>query len=278
MPRTFFPLDQKLPGSSSHDLLGCIVVDPLNPFHFYIPSHQSPSDILHDEKVDTTLDTDIYTVIDNRYGTKLQLKLEKLLNIKRDGESTTSRIISAPFVRTTRFRRHDEVFRVVTANPEVQAGLKEVIRRGKGQAYMVVGVKTCYEGKFVTAIEDRFAVTAEATLPVKEFSSALSTLGYVGKITDPKISVDMWKQLWSASAAKGVGEQVFAVEYRLIKKGYFSPLDMRDMVVPQNGMFGDNEGGNISDGFVEVDGERYRLAENKLAGLPLQDTLLFESD
>jgi hypothetical protein len=277
MPRTFFPLDQRLPGSSSHELLGCIVSEPLNPFHIYTPTHQSPSEILKDIEVDTTLETDIYTVVDNRYGSNLRLQLERLLNIHRESASATSRIIRADSVRTSRLRRHDAVFKGLAADPDVQAGLADVLKRGKGQAYLVVGVKTCYDGSFITAVEDKFSVTAEGTLPVREFAGALSTLGYVGKITDPKVTVAMWKQLHAASAAKGVGEQVFAVEYRLVRKRWLGSPGIGNMAVPQDGMFAGEDGGS-KDAVVQVDGEEYELAENTLAGLPPQDTLLFDSD
>ena len=278
MPRTFFPLDLRLPGSSSHDLLGCIVADPRNPFSEYTPSSQSPSEILKDALVDTVLESDIYSVLDSRYETTVRVKLEKLLNIKRDGSGATSRIFSADCVRTTRFRNHNKVYQRLVANSEVKTDLREILKRGDGQAYMVVGVKTCYDGKFITSVNEKFAVTAEATLPVQEFAGALNALGYVGKITDPKISVDVWKQLHMASAAKGVGEQVFAIEYRLIWKRVVRPPDMRNLVVPNDGMFAAGSDEDVCEDVVEVDGEEYELAANKLAGLLYHDSLLFSPD
>ncbi|CAM1506009.1 Fc.00g116460.m01.CDS01 [Cosmosporella sp. VM-42] len=278
MPRTFLPLDQRLPGSSSHDLLGCIVADPRNPFGEYIPSRQSPSEILKDAQVDTVLETDIYSVLDSRYGANLRVKLEKLLNIKREGSGATSRIFSADCVRTTRFRNHNEVYRRLIANSEVNTGLRDMLKRGNGQVYMVVGVKTCYDGKFITSVNDKFAVTAEATLPVQEIAGALNTLAYVGKITDPKISVDVWKQLHTASVAKGVGEQVFAVEYRLIWRRVVRPPVMRNLIMPNDGMFAADADEVVSEDVVEVDGEDYELAADKLAGMFYQDTLLFSLD
>ncbi|EWY79351.1 hypothetical protein FOYG_17486 [Fusarium oxysporum NRRL 32931] len=279
MSRTFFPLNERLPGTSSHELLGCIVVDPLNPFNIYTPKETPPSTILQHERVDTTLEKDIYTVIDTSYGTKFIAKLERLLRIERDGSTLTSRIINAPFVRTTRLRSHDDIFQRLSAHKEVRGHLGKVLERGGGQAYMVVGVKTCFDGSFVTMVDRTFSITAEATLPVQEFAGALKTLGYLGQITDPKVSLESWNQMRSASAAKGVGEEVFAVEYRLIRKRLVRPPAMRDLVVPQEGMFsekGDQE--HPKPTVVNVGGDDYELAENVLAGLPPQDTLLFAGD
>lgn len=91
---------------------------------------------------------------------------------------------------------------------------------------MAVGVKTCFDGSFITMVNNSFSITSEATLPVEEFAGALKALGYLGQITDPKVSLDVWKQMRSAAAGKGVGEEVFAVEYRLIRKRLVRPPTM----------------------------------------------------
>jgi hypothetical protein len=261
MSQTFFLLNERLPGTSSHDLLGCIVVDPLNPFNIYTPKKKPPSTILQDEMVDTTLEKDIYQVIDTSHGTKFIAKLEQLLRIQRDVSTLTSRIINAPYVRTARLRSHDDIFRKLSAHTEVRAHLGEVLERAGGQAYMAVGVKTCFDGSFVTMKNSNFSITAEATLPVKEFAGALKTLGYLGQITDPKMSLDVWKQIRSAAAAKGVGEEVFAVEYRLIRKRLVRPPAMKNLVVPKEAMFA-KKGERERAKSTVVGGDDYELVEN----------------
>ncbi|KAG7406715.1 hypothetical protein Forpe1208_v014389 [Fusarium oxysporum f. sp. rapae] len=193
MSQTFSPLNKRLPGAFSHDLLRWIVVDPLNPFDSCTPKETPPSTILQDEKVDTTLEKDIYAVIDTSYGISSIVKLERLLRIQREGSTLNSRIINAPFVRTARLRNHEDIFRKLSAYAEVQAHLGEVLEHGGGQAYIVVEVKTCFDGSFVTMVNRTFSITAEVTLLVEGFAGALKTLGYLGQITDPKVLLARWK-------------------------------------------------------------------------------------
>lgn len=74
---------------------------------------------------------------------------------------------------------------------------------------------------------------------------------------------------------KGVGEQVFAVEYRVVKRKIWGANVVLDSTVEWgSGMFGDEEGKSQGEEKAVVVGLEYQLADDPLEELPPQYELI----
>ena len=120
-----------------------------------------------------------------------------------------------------------------------------------------------------------FSLTANATLPLSKFSESLAALGYIGALKDPQLSLMKWDQLRYGGATKGVGEQVFAIEYRLIKRKVFGKSMLTGpMAEWGSGMFGNGGDANLANNQSMV--LDYQLADELEELLPQYQLMFVE--
>lgn len=216
-PPRFVVLDNPIPAGDVSDILGRFVVD-----------YSSPKDQSAPEKLpeftkeyiyDCGDDTSVSTLLQSSANEVLRGKLDQIFCFASSRDTTRRRELSSERVKTFRVRDHDKLFDRMGSFPEIKKEVEALFYRSSERVrriYMIVGVKTVQDAAIKTERGGSYSNEATATIPI---GAAVAASGIPA---DPKSKVGAeWKQTSASSAgyeAKHQGEQVFAIEYRIVER------------------------------------------------------------
>jgi hypothetical protein len=215
------PSSKTLPGSKALELLGCVVADIENP-----TDHCVPRDLSTFRKqlprVLEVEDTDAKLVLSRNHASHIDTRLTQVLNLDLGQQSCEKRDADTQTVITRFLVDHPSIFKVLVGNEQYERDILEMMDLNpinRKTAYMVVGVKTCLDMKLSDIRTFQNHTGGGAELPIDE---ALAASGIV--LPPGLASLDIaanakrsrTRDLLSTYTA--VGERVFAIQYRQIKR------------------------------------------------------------
>jgi hypothetical protein len=286
------PYSKTIPGSKAIELLGCVVADVENPTDHYVP--RDPSAI-HSKlpKVLEVEDTDANFVLNSTRTSHVDTRLAQIFRVDAGRQTGDKRSAAAQTVITRFLVDHPRVFKTLVEDDACNREILEMMDWNpvnKKTAYMVVGVKTCLDMKTseVRSFDDHSGAGAE--LPLE---AALAASGIMLPVGIPSLglgaSINQSKMRGLLSAHTAVGERIFAIQYRQIKRhrdwlkwNNPSTLSYGDLehVSSDVGLFGDSDEEEFDT--VEKDGQQavgdadLEIGDGLAAGTALSSLLIVD--
>ncbi len=244
-----FVLTDRLPAKEvAPRLLGRIVADIFHPTHYYRPDDPRPS--LTMERIEI-VDTHVSSVLSMVKNDVVKAKVGDLLEISVNSDSTSKYNMKSKWVKTETLTQHPDALKNLLKDH--RESIQELLERNGDKGYMIVGIKTCLEPSVQTDEESSKDVGTEMRLPTAAIIAAASH----GALQAPeKMDVSGELQYSRSGTARtgyqGVGEQVFAIQYRKVtlKKQIpwpkkIKPPEVRSgglmVVAMEDGVFGSAE-------------------------------------
>jgi len=202
--------------------LGRLVLNAEHPEQDFFSLHPlSPAD---DSVATIKLETFQDTLIQSD-GSQFRTFLMKHLSMTFDITDHSITAVDAATCQTSQLKNSGEYFRDLCKDASARQWIERAIRRRK-DIYLVVGIKTLTD-PIVTHSQQRSTNnSADIKIPVKQVPSAIGPgFGFGGSRTN---------DFGQDSCCKGVGEQVYSVQYRKIRFEKFSSRDV-DRTFLENG-------------------------------------------
>lgn len=190
--------------------------------HFYSPLDRftplSPANLVPEALALSEYETSekaANLVLRSSKDNSLQTRLEGLLTMGRTDAQDKGLVLRSTLVKTRRLANYDDVWDQLKNTEEVRRGLQKILPPG-GKAYFVVGIMTCVDAGLEQAENRTVGVNAGVEVPVAAI--ALGGLPLPG--LDVGLEVDRTRGENWAIGGVGVGEEVFAVEYRVVRRDW----------------------------------------------------------
>jgi hypothetical protein len=233
------PESKLLNGARALSLLGCIVADVHNPTDDYAPEDISAL------RADPTLPpvqqvtaTNSNTLLATASSAAANVRLSRILSASRTTSTEIAQSLSSTNIITRFLELHVDFFRRLLENETYKAEIERMYKsrtltKKMDVAYMVVGVKTCLNARIENLTTLKSSVKAGMELPVGQLLQQLSgtpTQNYSGDNTAQdgatsvldslNVGTDAYRNVVSGlfTSCTATGEQVFAIQYREIKK------------------------------------------------------------
>ena len=164
------------------------------------------------EIVDEGFET-LFSVTKN---TTAQLRVGQIVGVEFDKGQSRSVTVKGKYVRTRTLTQHPDVLDALLK--DYREEILDLLRKQKnGRAYMIVGLKTAVDGEFKSDTKVHTTATIKAALPAGAVAQAVSH-GTVnpGDKADPQGKFGKDHEASRVTSFGMVGEQIFAVRYRLI--------------------------------------------------------------
>lgn len=238
-----FVLTDRLPCDKYFDkLLGLVVADIVHPTQDYCPSASAAP-----LEADDIVDTDVSTFLSAHASTTFASELRNMFSVSSESNALQQQNLSSKKILTRRLPQQQVAFQNLLAKhrEEVMA----LLTRYRGRGYMIVAFKTCVDGEIESDLSRNKAIQGQGTLPVSSIANAASHGTFVMDDTlNPSASARTASGVSWRSKAIAQGEQIFAIQYRLVKlKKHFlasgsSPsLQPLQTVSYEDGIFGDDD-------------------------------------
>ncbi|KAN0083437.1 hypothetical protein V8E54_002525 [Elaphomyces granulatus] len=246
------PSSKSLPGSKALELLGCVVADIENP-----TDHRVPTDAagFHKQlpKVLEVEDTDMKTMLNSTHALQVEARLAQIFGLDAGRQSSQQRQADAQSVITRFLVDHPRVFKTLVENSEYHQEILEMMDWNpvdKKTAYMVVGVKSCLDTKVseIRKFDSHMGGGTELPLDAALAACGVPPTGVASLDTVANTKQSNTRDLLSTYTA--VGERIFAVQYRQIKRHrdwlrWTAPSTLRycdlEHVSNEVGLFGDSD-------------------------------------
>lgn len=219
----YLVLDDTLSSSEIPNLLGILVVDAANPLSISAPKiTEEVATRLKEYTLEPVSQKNVSDVLQEAHSSSLFVCLEKIFNLAASKGRQTKLDLKTARVRTISLKSHDQVFDWMKKNcaAEIKAFLDENWR--KRAVYMIVGFKTITDANIRISYTAGQTASMEAKVPVIEMAGATAGAPVVPANTgNPSISLSATRCEGVLSEATYEDEQVFAVQYRKIKRGPF---------------------------------------------------------
>ncbi|KAG9228626.1 hypothetical protein BJ875DRAFT_231792 [Amylocarpus encephaloides] len=218
-PPRFVLLDNPIPNTDRpiSNMLGRFVVDYTSPLDNSAPRNL-PAFLT--EYTYHHTETSVSLLLSTSTNNTLHSKLMQILSLTSSTDTTRSRELTSEVIKPYRLREHDQVFDRLGDLPDVKSETEALFYRpGQRirQVYMIVGLKAIADAK--SKIERGGSSKHEVGTHVPIGAAGMVAAG-LPPIGGGSIGAE-WKQDASSTAlieAEQVGEQIFAVEYRVVKK------------------------------------------------------------
>jgi hypothetical protein len=134
--------------------------------------------------------------------------------------------IASDVVKTYRLHEQNGVFDTFMASPELKKQVNGLFRRPghrTNKVYMIVRLKTPLDANVKSEWGGQKGKQANVQVPLQ---AALAAGGVpAGKTSNIGVELQTNTDITISAEAKHTGEQIFAIEYRVIKKSLLSKLD-----------------------------------------------------
>ncbi|KAH7247464.1 uncharacterized protein BKA55DRAFT_571890 [Fusarium redolens] len=214
---SFVLLSTKLPADTlALKLLGRIVEDIRQPTNGYRP--ENPRPLLAVEPIEAT-DTDATLYYHSVTDAHANAQLGRLLELSTITSTTDTAKLAGKKIITRILPQHRDAFdAIVRAHRDA---VEKLLKFNDGVAYMIVGVKTIFDGSVEVEHARSRQADGRLELPVTRMAAAagmqgLSTGLNLGKAVDPSIEAGRAATREWMARNEIVGEQVFAVQYRRV--------------------------------------------------------------
>ncbi|KAH7459113.1 hypothetical protein FOMA001_g20244 [Fusarium oxysporum f. sp. matthiolae] len=239
--------EARIPADEGDRLLGRIVADFNNPTDEYRPQDPRPA-LMLGPKVLEIIDTEFSSLLSVERNKVAQAKVGLILKVDFDKLAKEESSLKSSFVRSRFLPQHRDAFEALMQQHGDE--VLKLLRDNKGKGYMVVGYKSCVNGQMGKTREYADGKKVDINIPTGAAVTA-ATHGAVnlGNQADVGVGLGSQDKQSSSTTATMVGEQIFAVRYRIITlvKGTKGESDFGDVqrVSREHGVFGEEEEGKF---------------------------------
>jgi hypothetical protein len=222
LPR-FLILDEPIPSKNIHRLLGSFVFDCNAPLDRLAPA--TLPDCVADHVMEYGERTAASLVLQNQRSDSVKARLEQIFVLSTSHGASRRYDIASDVVKTYRLNDQDTAFDALMASPDVKKQVDALFRRPghrTNKVYMVVGLKTLLDASAKREWGGEKSKEWKAQVPVQAASTAAA--GIAGKSVEVGVELQANTDISISSEANHPGEQIFAIEYRIIKKSLMSKL------------------------------------------------------
>ena len=216
----YFLVD-RLPGSEIPRLLGRVVASKESPTDEYRP--EDPRAALKGKYLEV-FDRDFASLFWADRNKTAESKICSILDINFSSkEQERQNQFAAKFIRTRILPQHRDALTALLEKNRTE--ITSLLVENGGVAYMVVGVKSCIDGRSNTRLSDSSNRSIAIDLPVSDaVAAATHGIVTVGQALDSGVEFSSGRSVGADVTTTMVGEQVFAVRYRriVLKKTFLS--------------------------------------------------------
>jgi hypothetical protein len=201
-------------------MLGRIVSDFYSPLNKFTP--ESPTSLLPElisSSMYSTDENNATLVLNSTKHGSLRACLEGLLSLSTTSSRGEQLSLSSTLVRTWRLANFENVFSELVNTEEVRRKLSEIVPIG-GKAYFVMGVMTCFNANVTYAKSSDVGVSGEVNIPVAKIAAAATGVPLLIDGEGLALGIDQSRNKSRDLTATASGEEVFAVEYRVVRRSW----------------------------------------------------------
>ncbi|KJZ70329.1 hypothetical protein HIM_10297 [Hirsutella minnesotensis 3608] len=223
LPR-FLILDEPIPSSERFRLLGSFVYDYNAPLDRFAPT--TLPEFISNHVIEYGPRTAASLVLQNQQSESVKAKLEQIFLLSASQSAASRYNIASDVVKTYRLLDQDTAFDALMASSEIKEQVYALFRRPghrTNKVYMIVGLKTLLDARATREWGGGKGREAKAHAPVQATLAAAGAS--TGKVADTGVEFQANADISMSAGAKHPGEQIFAIEYRVIRRSFLSKLD-----------------------------------------------------
>ncbi|KAH7175980.1 hypothetical protein EDB81DRAFT_771629 [Dactylonectria macrodidyma] len=223
LPR-FLILDEPIPPSEIPQLLGRFVCDYNSPLDRFAPATVPEFVSTHVKEYGEK--TAVSLVLQNERSESVKAKLEQIFSLSASQGAVRRLDIASDVIKTYRLHEQDVVFDTFMASPELKKQVNGLFRKPghrTNKVYMIVGLKTLLDANVKREWGRQKGKQASVQMPLQAALAAGGVLA--GKTLNIGVELQTNTDITISAEAKHTGEQIFAIEYRVIKKSLLSKLN-----------------------------------------------------
>ena len=208
---TFLILPGRLPAADLPDMIGRFVTDINNPIANSLP--KNPASILGATLV-KTVESDAKVVLSSISNNKVKAFLEGLFTFNTGTGDDAQCTVDSATIKTYRLQDQFDAFDKLVENSQVYdalTGPKGLFARNDGRLYLIIGIKTCQDGKSSITRGKKNEVGAGFSVPLAAAFGLPLNLNAGASASVSNVEKGIKK-------AKAPGEYIFAVEYKKVTK------------------------------------------------------------
>ncbi|KAL0940230.1 uncharacterized protein CTRU02_202993 [Colletotrichum truncatum] len=220
---TFYLLKRRLPSNETPLMLGRIVRQFQDPTASYVPEDPSLIFAGLQSHILETQDRDVELLSRASRDSELAAKLKGLLSLNSSLSRQSETRVESSLVITRRLKNLDTVWAALKGDTAVATRVQEMIK-SKGKAFMVTGVMVIQSGSIQRLGARQSEQGASAHIPVGAAAAASGVP--IRADINAEVSVSHGSELdWSMKGNVGQdgtdnSEEIFAVEYKVLKRGW----------------------------------------------------------
>ena len=252
-----YVLVDRLPSSVGPRLLGRIVLDIQSPIDQFRP--EDPSKDLSNETLEI-VDSNFSTLFSINRNATVEAKIGQIVGVAVDDTRSVEKKFEGKTIRTRFLAQHKDALRKLLEKRRGEI-IELLSDAKKGKGYMIVGFKTAADASMSSKEVAQRTTKLGVEFPANQVAAAASH-GAVqaSDIANPQINISSTADAVVANSAQMVGEQIFAVRYRIVtlkRKHHRESVDYGDVkrVNVEDGVYGSEEKEPIFDEDDAFDGE-----------------------
>jgi hypothetical protein len=206
---TFLILPSRLPAADLPDMIGRFVTNINNPIANSQP--KDPSSILGAALVET-VESEAKVVLSSITNNNVKAFLEGLFTFNIGGGDGAKYTVDSAIIKTYRLQDQFDAFDKLLETSRVYdalTGPKGLFARNDGRLYLIVGIKTCQDGKSSITTGKKNEVGAGFSIPLAAAFGLPLDL-------NAGVSANVSHAEKGIIKAKALGEYIFAIEYKKV--------------------------------------------------------------
>lgn len=234
------PSSKLPPASIVPELLGHVVADIENPSDHCVPQESKEYQVML-PRVLKAEQTSVEEVLSSANGMHVKARLLQIFSTRLESGQSQELRRTARTVVTRVLRQHPAVFKLLKESDAYRNQILEMMDmnpRDRGTAYMVVGIKTCFDMNVSDMQTVHKDLGAGLEIPINE-ALALVGVPIPSSVTSLNVSAEAVRvnheKIFSSFTA--LGERIFAIQYRQIKR----TRDWLKWTAPRTLKYGDLE-------------------------------------
>ena len=218
MKDRFFVLPYTLHGKHIPNLMGRVVVDPLDPLKRYIPdsSKLNPQDIIPDILEESIAYRSCVEVVEAASSNLLKARLTSYFGLTDDHSANSSVALRSELVQRYQMTQIAPKFKKLMVNTDFAQEIVELLRESKrNEVFMIVGFLTTKGSQWDIEAGGSRRRAGNATVPIGEVSGTSSTFD----VTIEGSHTSSAHRRTNVLADDNL-EEVFGIAYNVVKKQY----------------------------------------------------------
>jgi len=217
--RPSFVLTDRLPADTGEKLLGRVVADPRSPVDEYVP-RATDTRFAMKGQVYEVADSNFSSLFSVEKNKQAQTKIGQVVGLDLEKLTKDEHSLKTAFVRTRIMEQHKDALKALLGSgmtPEITTLIRDNKGSNAGKGYMVVGYKSCVDAETSKDKQFHQNTNVKIDVPTDTIVTA-ATHGAIslGEGANIGQTLNKSEDVNASMTSTSVGEQVFAIKYRLL--------------------------------------------------------------